>query len=234
MATGRIDLSTSDRVETRPTAGLWAWTYATFGVGLSFALLYAELSQDLRLFRTLYTIRLAMGLSIVALALYVHRHGSVAALNVWRLTWTFGFLAYAVHFLYGWFGVFGGQAATANQYPAAYGFPKTAHPTIVDLVVQHQGILVLYSNLVVTGLWAFDVLLAWLGERARGFIGKLVAFVHFLAWLHVLISFGIATLLFAKNPVASSLGYTLVAAVGISFLGWLAGRLRTRSGSPGQ
>ena len=169
-----------------------------------------------------------MGLSIVALALFPSRHRSTTRLNVWRLMWTFGFLAYLVHFLYAWFGVFGGQVATADQYPKAFGLPDGSHPTTFDLVVQHQGTFVLYSNFIVTGLWALDVLLAWTAERARGFFGGVAGFVHFLAWLHVLASFAVSTLVFGKNPVSKGLGYVLAGVVGLSLLLWLIGLLRAR------
>ncbi len=225
MATEAIE---HPEVSTRPTPPMWAATYVPFGIGLAVALLGAEATQDLRLFRTINTIRLAMGLSIAALALFPFRRRSTGKLNAWRLFWTFGFLAYAIHFLYAWFGVFGGQVATADQYPKAFGFPEGSHPTTWDLVVKHQGDFVLYSNLVVTGLWALDVLLAWTAERARGFFGGVVAFIHLLTWLHVLISFGVATLVFGKNSVSTTLGYVLAVVVGLSLLGRLIGALRTR------
>jgi hypothetical protein len=212
-----------------PTPLAWTLTYVPFGIGLVVALIGAELTQDLRLFRAINTIRLSMGLTILALALFPFRRRSPTLLNAWRLTWTFGFLAYVVHFLYSWFGVFGGQVATANEYPTAFGFPADSHPTTFDLVVQHQGYVVLYSNLVVTGLWAFDVLLAWTAQRARGFLGGVVAFVHFLAWLDVLASFGVATIWFAKNQVSTALGYVLVGSVGLSLLAWLFGSFRSRA-----
>jgi hypothetical protein len=212
----------------RPTPAMWAATYVPFGLGLVAALMYAEASQDLRLFRTLYTIRLAAVVSIVALVLFPSRHRSAWRFNVWRLAWTFGFLAYLIHFLYSWFGVFGGQVATADQYPKSYGFPEGSHPTTWDLVLQHQGTFVLCSNLVVTGLWALDVLLVWTAERARGFFGGVVGFIHLLAWLHVLASFGVATLVFGKNPVSKGLGYALAGVVGLSLLLWLIGLFRSR------
>jgi hypothetical protein len=226
MATQAVEQPPAD---TRPTPPIWAATYVPFGLGLVVALLAAETTQDLRLFRALYTIRLSAALSIVALALFPFRHRSAGLLNVWRLTWTFGLLAYLVHFLYAWFGVFGGQVATADQYPAAFGFPKDAHPTTWDLVVHHQGTFVLYSNLIVTGLWALDALLAWTAGRARGFFGGVVALVHFVAWVHVLASFAVSTLVFGKNPVSIGLGYVLAVVVGLSLLGWLIGRLRSRA-----
>ena len=225
MATQAIEHSPAG---TRPTPPIWAATYVPFGLGLVVALLAAETTQDLRLFRTLYTIRLSMVLSIVALALFPFRHRSAGLLNVWRLTWTFGLIAYLIHFAYAWFGVFGGQVATADAYPTTYGFPEGAHPTTQDLVVKHQGTFVFYSNLIVTGLWALDALLAWTAGRARGFFGGIVALVHFLAWSHVLASFAVSTLVFGKNRASIGLGYALAVVVGLSLLGWLIGRLRAR------
>ena len=75
---------------------------------------------------------------------------------------------------------------------------------------------------------ALDVLLAWTAERARGFFGGLVGFIHVLAWLHVLVSFAVSTLVFGKNRVSIGLGYALAVVVGLSLLGWLVGRFRSR------
>lgn len=211
-------------IDTRPSPSAWAATYVPFGVGLAVALLGAEITQDLRLFRAINTIRLSMGLSIVALVLFPHRRRSQGLLNIWRLTWTFGLLAYLIHFAYAWWGVFGGQVATANEYPTTYGFPAGAHPTTFDLIVQHQGIEVLLSNLIVTAVWSVDALLAWTAGRAKGGLARVVSGFHVFAWLDVLISFVVATLVFPKNQVSTALGYLLVAATAISLLTWGIGR----------
>lgn len=228
MATEALERPPAESVPapvTAPSPPMWAATYVPFGLGLIVALLYAEATQDLRLFRTLFTIRLAALVSIPALAAFPFRRRSAGLHNLWRLTWTFGLLAYLIHFAYAWFGVFGGQVATADQYPKSYGFPDGSRPTTWDLVVQHQGTFVLYSNLIVTGLWALDALLAWTAARARGAFGGVVTFIHVLAWLHVLASFVVATLVFGKNGVSKGLGYALAVVVGLSLLGWLIGRL---------
>jgi hypothetical protein len=209
--------------ETRLTPVLWAVTFVPFGLGLIAALMLAELTQDLRLFRTINAIRLSLALSILALALFPHRSRSPAVRNAWKLLWTFGFLAFAVHFLYAWFGVFGGQLATARDYPKL--FHVAGNPTILDLVRAHQGDFVAFSNLAVTGLWLLDVVLAWSADRARGFLGGLVQIFHVLIWVYVLVSFGIATVYFYKNDIAYTMGWVLVGSVGASVLAALTGRL---------
>lgn len=219
-------------IDSRPTLRSLAATYVPFGLGVVVALLAAEFTQNLRLFRTIYSIRLSMGFSLVALGLFPSRRLSAGRLNAWRLTWTFGFLAYLIHFLYAWFGVFGGQVATANRYPTRFGFAEGAKITTWDLVVQHQGEFILYSNLIATGLWALDVLLAWMAERARGFFGGLVSFIHVLAWLDLMASFGVSTLVLGKNSESKGLGYVLAIVILFSILSWLIGLMSRRGRRP--
>jgi hypothetical protein len=198
------------------TAGQLCLTFVPFGLGLVAAIWYAELSQDLRLFRTLYSVQVALLLAIPALALFPFRDRAPGVRNAWRLFWTFGFLAYAVHFAYAWFGVFGGQIATARLHPGLFHVPT--HPTILDLVIAHQGTFVAYSNFAVTGLWLLDILLAWLGGGARGPARTTITAIHALSWLYVLVSFVIASIVFSKNNTILILGWTLVGVVALALL----------------
>jgi hypothetical protein len=209
--------------ETRVTVAHWALTFVPFGLGLVAAMWLAELTQDLRLFRTIYAIRVSLLLAIPALALFPFRNRTPSLRNTWRLFWTFSFLAYVVHFLYAWFGVFGGQLETARLHPQLYHVPEEG-ATILDLVRAHQGDVVAYSNIAVTGLWLFDVTLAWVGGGQRGGERWAVVPVHGLAWLDVLISFLVATIFFYKNNIQFALGWLMAGVVALSLLARLLSR----------
>jgi len=202
----------SEASEARVTLAQWAWTFVPFGLGLVAAMLLAELTQDLRLFRTVYAVRVSMLLAIPALVLFPFRDRSPAVKNYWRLFWTFSLLAYAVHFAYAWFGVFGGQVETSRLHPELFHVAQGATP--FDLIRAHQGDLIAFSNLVLTGLWLLDVALAWLARGSRGF----VAFFHALTWLYVLVSFAVASVLFYKNMTSYAIGWVMVAATALALI----------------
>jgi hypothetical protein len=162
-----------------------------------------------------------MLLAMPALALFPFRDRAPTRKNLWRLFWTWSFLAYTVHLAYAWFGVFGGQLETANLYKEAYHFDTTRDLTILDLVLQHQGPAVFYSNVAVTILWLIDVLLAWVTTGARG----VVALVHALTWLGVLISYLVASIVFFKNTTTYQLGWLMVGVVGIAILARMFSRM---------
>jgi hypothetical protein len=201
------------------TSGQLCLTFVPFGLGLVAAIWYAEASQDLRLFRTLYTIRVALLLAIPALVLFPFRDRAPGVRNAWRLFWSFSLLAYLVHLAYAWFGVFGGQLETARLHHELFNVPE--RPTILDLVIAHQGTFVAYSNLVVTGLWLLDVLLAWVPGADRGRVRPVVVAVHALSWLAVLVSFVTASIYFKKNDTILAMGWVLVVAVALSLVIWL-------------
>jgi hypothetical protein len=203
------------------TAGQLALTFVPFGLGLVFAMWYAELQTDLRLYRAIYAIRLSLLVTLPALALFPFRDRTPGLRNVWRLFWTFGMLAYLVHLAYSWFGVFGGQLATARLHPDL--FKVAPNPTVLDLVIAHQGREIAYGNLVLTGLWAFDVFLAWVAAGARGAGRAIVVGIHALMWLAVLGAFVIASIVFAKNTTVFVLGWAMVGSVAIALLARLVG-----------
>jgi hypothetical protein len=198
------------------TAGQVALTFVPFGLGLVFAIWYAELQTNLRLYRAIYTIRLSLLVSLPALSLFPFRDRTPSLRNIWRLFWTFGMLAYLVHFAYAWFGVFGGQLETARLYPDL--FKVAPNPTVLDLVIEHQGMQIAYSNLILTGLWFLDVALAWIAGGARGAGRGLVVVIHALTWLAVLVSFVISSIVFGKNSTILVLGWVMVGAVAIALI----------------
>ncbi len=217
MTTGAQELDSQPAVApvTGVTAGQLRLTFVPFGLGLVAAIWYAELSQDLRLFRTVYLVRVALLLAIPALALFPFRDRTPGVWNAWRLFWTFSFLAYAVHFAYAWFGVFGGQIETARLHPQLFHVPDK--PTVLDLVIAHQGLFVTYSNFVVSGLWFLDVVLVWIGGgRGRGPTAILA--LHRLTWLYVLVSFVISSITFGKYNTILVMGWVMVGVVALSVL----------------
>ena len=198
------------------TSGQLCLTFVPFGLGLVAAIWYAEASQNLRLFRTIYSVRVALLLAIPALALFPFRDRAPGVRNAWRLFWIFSFLAYAVHFAYAWFGVFGGQLETARLHHELFKVPED--PTVLDLVIAHQGPFVAYSNFAITGLWCLDVVLAWLASGARGGARSVVVALHILTWLYVLVSFVIASIVFSKNNTILVMGWVMVGVVALSLL----------------
>ncbi len=198
------------------TSAQWALTFVPFGLGLVAAIWLAELTQDLRLFRTIYTVRVALLLAIPALALFPFRDHSPALRNLWRLFWTFSFLAYLVHLWYAWFEVFGGQLETARLHPESFHVTQSA--TILDLVIAQQGAVITYSNLAVTAFWLLDVLLAWVSGRGRGAPRGPVVLFHGLTWLFVLVSFLVSSVVFFKNNTTYTMGWVLAGAVALALL----------------
>ena len=208
-------LAPTDATSNGPvTAGQLALTFVPFGLGLVAAMLLAELETDLRLFRTLYSVRTSMLLAVPALALFPFRDRSPTAKNLWRLLWTWSFSAYAVHLAFAWFGVFGGQLETANLHRDLYHLDKDKEATILALVIQHQGAAVVYSNFAASLLWLFDVILCWTTRGSRGF----VALFHALTWLYVLGSYFVASIVFYKNPTTYALGWIMVGVAAIALL----------------
>ena len=79
------------------------------------------------------------------------------------------------------------------------------------------------GNLILAGLWIFDVALAWIAGKARGVARAVVVGIHGFTWLAVLASFVIASIVFAKNPTILVLGCVLVGSVAIAVFARLVG-----------
>ena len=116
-----------------------------------------------------------------------------------------------------WFGVFGGQIETARIHFTLFQVPE--NPTVLDLAIAHQGSFLTYGNLVVSVLWLLDVVVVRLeGIRLLGRMRKALSAVHILTWLHVLVSFLIASIAFSKNNTILVMGWVMVGAVALSLL----------------
>jgi hypothetical protein len=123
---------------TSTSTGALASTFVPFALLLSAALLGAETADSLDHGRLLYSSWVSLVFAIPALCLFVFpttRNGEYE-----RLTWTFSYLAYLVHFYYA-FGV---------TYDAS--FAKT---------YAGQGPVIATSNFTLTALWTFDVVASW-------------------------------------------------------------------------
>jgi hypothetical protein len=77
--------------------------------------------------------------------------------NYWLLLWTFGFLAYLVHFYYAVFVHYHGSIAE---------------------VYEKQGPKIATSNFLVTAWWGLDVLLGWFGDPNAKWIRVQRAAIH--------------------------------------------------------
>ena len=125
------------------TLGAWTASFVPFALLLSAALLAAELAPELDHARMIYAIWATLVLAIPPLVLSFgeRRHGDYA-----RLSWTFAFVAYLVHFYYS-FGV---------QY----------HWSPANLYAG-QGPAIATANLIFTALWSANVLVLWWTPRGH-------------------------------------------------------------------
>jgi hypothetical protein len=194
---------------------LWQWTltFVPFGLLLSAAMLAAETTQNLSLWRSIYSVRVAAVLAVAALALFPFRARSQGAYGLWLLFWTFSLLAYLAHLSISWFWIFGGDAAAVKE---------------------HQPNGVMESNLALTAVWFADVLLAWFVREAdaKGTPRRGVIAFHWVAWLFTFVSFLVATLYFGKQRAIEVIGGVMAAAVAVALLARLVCALRARPRSP--
>lgn len=118
----------------------FANTFVPFAILVVLALMGAELAQNLVLFRTIYSIWVTMLFLIPALCLYILPNESASKTNYWLLCWSFGFLAYLVHFYY--------TVGVIFQWD-------------IPAIYTEQGPVVATSNFIDTGWWGLDVILGW-------------------------------------------------------------------------
>ena len=155
----------------RPSFAAFAWSFVPFALALTAANLAAETSRDLPLYRAVYSIWVCMALALPALllaALYDLRRAPPAVYNVWRLFWTFSYLAYLAHFYFAVWGFFGGDVAQ---------------------IFRRQTPLVAGTNFALTGLWGVELVGVWLGlgRVSTAFYAYQCA-VHLLALAAIFVS----------------------------------------------
>jgi hypothetical protein len=171
----------------KPTLHQLTLAFVPFALMISASILGAVLQPAVAYARTRYLIWTALVLSTPAQVEYFVSLGRSPLSNYWRLFWSFGCLAYLVHFYYGFGILYGGDFAA---------------------VMQSQGAVVAISNIVTTGLWALDALLSWITRQRPAWI----LFVRFVAHLIVLVSFFTSTVLF-KSGFVWWLGLAMTIAV---------------------
>jgi hypothetical protein len=135
-----------------PTLAQITHTFVPFALLLTAAMMAPEAPQildnhravytidALTYYRIIYSIWLTIGFMIPALGLYFWPGESERKRNYWLLCWTFGYLAYLVHFYFTVGVVFHGSLRE---------------------VYAKQGPIIATSNMLDTVWWGFDLLLAW-------------------------------------------------------------------------
>jgi hypothetical protein len=114
-------------------------SFALFGLGMAAAVAASVAEQNLNLYRAKFAAWVSLALAGPAFGAYALGFRSPGRRVFWRWFWTFGYLAYLVHFYY---------AMRAFHFSAADVDAK-------------QGGLIAMNNFVVTAWWGLDVLLAW-------------------------------------------------------------------------
>lgn len=124
-------------------------TFVPFGLLLGTALLVPEMSEDPTMDRTVYSIWVTIALVTPALCAFALPDRSQRQRALWRLFWTFAFIAYLVHALYAYFGVYQGSFSA---------------------FLAGQGVFPAIINVVFTLWWALDVWLAWFWSDASQWV----------------------------------------------------------------
>lgn len=167
-------------------------TFVPFGILIILALMAAELTQNLVLFRAIYSIWVTIIFLVPAVCLYTLPGRAKAKYNYWLLLWTFGFLAYLVHFYYTVFVIFNASIAA---------------------VYAEQGVVVATSNFVVTLWWGLDVFLGWFFEPST----KIIAIQRLAAHIFIPFTFFVSAVLL-KTGTARNLGIVMTGAILICLL----------------
>jgi hypothetical protein len=161
--------------------------FVPFGILTFLALMAAELTQNLILFRAVYSIWVTMIFLVPAVCLYVLPGKSEAKHNYWLLLWTFGFLAYLVHFYYTVFVIFNGS---------------------IPVIYAEQGVVVATSNFLVTLWWGLDVLLGWFVDLPN----KIITLQRAAAHIYIPATFFVSAVLI-KTGFVRALGIVMTVAI---------------------
>jgi hypothetical protein len=184
------------------TLSQFTTTFVPFALLLTAAMMVPEAPQILDHHRAVYTIEalvyyriifsiwLTMAFLIPGEVLFFLPGDSERKRNYWLLCWTFGFLAYLVHFYYTVGVVFHGSLR--EVYAA-------------------QGMIIATSNLLVTAWWGFDLLLAWF-VKSRA---KWIKVQRTLAHLYIPLTFFISAVVI-KRGFVRGLGIVMTVAILIS------------------
>jgi len=157
-------------------------------------------------YRVIYSIWLTMAFLIVAEVLFFLPGDSDRKTNYWLLCWTFGFLAFMVHFYYTIGVVFHGSLRE---------------------VYAKQGVIIATSNLIDAAWWAFDLLLAWFVSSKA----KWIRVQRILAHLYIPATFFVSAVVI-KHGFVRGLGIVMTLAIVISITLRLVRRKHLISASP--
>jgi len=185
-------------------------TFVPFALLLSAALMVPEAPQILDnhrafyniealvYYRIIYSIWLTMAFLIAAEVLFFWPGDSPQRRNYWLLCWTFGFLAFVVHFYYTIGIVFHGSLRE---------------------VYAKQGVVIATSNLLDFAWWGFDLVLAWFVKSEA----KWIRVQRVLAHVYIPLTFFVSAVVI-KHGFVRGLGIFMTVAI----LGTLALRFARR------
>ena len=185
-------------------------TFVPFALLLSAALMAPEAPQILDnhrayyniellvYYRTIFSIWLTMVFLIAAEVLFFWPGDSPSRRNYWLLCWTFGFLAFAIHFYFTIGVIFHGSLRE---------------------VYAKQGVVIATSNLVDFAWWGFDLVLAWFVRKEA----KWIRVQRVLAHLYIPLTFFVSAVVI-KRGFVRGLGILMTVAI----LGTLAVRFFRR------
>lgn len=174
-------------------------TFVAFALLLSVALMAPEAPQiidnhrafynieALVYYRTIYSIWLTMAFLIVAEVLFFYPSDSERKQNYWLLCWTFGFLAFVVHFYYAVGVIFHGS---------------------IREVYAKQGFVIATSNFVDLAWWGFDLALAWFVKSEA----KWIRVQRVLAHLYIPMTFFVSAVVI-KRGFVRGLGVLMTVAI---------------------
>jgi hypothetical protein len=176
----------------RISFGEFVIAFVPFGIFLGTALLAAEKTLDLGLYRTIYTIWVTTALATPALCAFFLPGNSARKQNIWILFWTFSFLAYLVHMAYAIFSVYHGSF---HEF------------------VSGQGVFPAIINIVFTLWWTLDVMLAWLSDNQSRWIHIQRVAAH----IFIALTFLAATIVL-NHGFIRVIGLLMTAAIAVSLM----------------
>lgn len=145
------------------------------------------------LYQSAYTAWAALLLTLPAMAFFWIRARSWAGYTVWRVFWTVGFVAFAIHMGVSMFGFFGGDFEAMQNTSRVSAF---------------------WPGIIFTIWWAIDVLISWNSRTESDFVTIQRYLLHFAA----LILFVGGSLVTGETAFVKALG----ALFALAFAGGLA------------
>ena len=167
-------------------------TFVPFALLMIAALLVPETKQSVVYYRVVYSIWLTILFMIPALALFFLPGDPDRKKSYWLLCWTFGYVAFLVHF----------------YYAIGYVF----HGSIREVYAQ-QGPVIATSNFIDLIWWGLDLILAWFVASETRWIRVQRTGIH----LYLPLTFFVSAVVI-KHGFVRGLGILMTAAVVLSLL----------------